>query len=112
MLSVSDNKNLSQGVSDLQYEGAHALICQAHDNLGVVALLVCVVRGTSTRGSTMTTYANGTPVIRTRHIHAASIFGALLLWLGVTVSLTFVGLIVGIPMAIAGLGLVTTPHPH
>ena len=60
----------------------------------------------------MTTYANRTEVIRNRHIHAASIFGALLLWLGVTVSLTVVGLVVGVPMAIAGLGLLTTPHPH
>ncbi len=60
----------------------------------------------------MTTYATRTEVIRTRHIHAVSIFGALLLWLGVTVSLTFVGLIIGVPMAIAGLGLLTTPHPH
>jgi len=55
----------------------------------------------------MTTY-DGTEVIRTRHIHATSILGGLLLWLGVTVSLT----VVGIPMAIAGLGILTTPHPH
>ena len=59
----------------------------------------------------MTTY-NGTEVIRARHIHVTSILGGLLLWLGVTVSLTVVGMIVGIPMAIAGLGILTTPHPH
>ena len=59
----------------------------------------------------MTTY-NGTEVIRTRHIHATSVLGGLLLWLGMTVSLTVVGMIVGIPMAIAGLGILTTPHPH
>ena len=59
----------------------------------------------------MTAY-DGTAVIRTRHIHATSILGALLLWLGVTVSLTVVGMIVAIPMVIAGLGILTTPHPH
>lgn len=53
-----------------------------------------------------------TEVIHTRHIHGTSIAGALLLWLGLTLSMTFVGLIVGAPMALAGFGLLTTPHPH
>ncbi len=60
----------------------------------------------------MTTYAQQTEVVRTRHIHLASIAGAVMLWLGITVSLTFVGMIIGIPLALAGLGLLTTPHPH
>ena len=58
----------------------------------------------------MTTHR--TEVIRTRHIHLASIAGAFMLWLGITLSLTFVGMIVGVPLALAGLGLFTTPHPH
>ena len=60
----------------------------------------------------MTTYAQPTEVIRTRHIHGTTILGGFLLWAGVTVSLTVVGMIIGIPMAIAGLGILTTPHPH
>ncbi len=61
----------------------------------------------------MTTYSDRqTEVVRTRHIHLASIAGAVMLWLGLTLSLTFVGMIVGIPLALAGLGLLTTPHPH
>ncbi len=60
----------------------------------------------------MTTYPQETRVIRTRHIHGTSIMGGLLLWGGLTLSMTVVGMIIGIPMAIAGFGILTTPHPH
>jgi len=60
----------------------------------------------------MTTFPPGTELIRTRHIHGTTILGAFLLWVGLTASLTVVGMVIGIPMAIAGLGILTTPHPH
>jgi hypothetical protein len=63
----------------------------------------------TTTGVTM----NGTTeILRTRHVHLASILGGLLLWVGATAMMTVAGIIVGIPVALAGIGLLTTPHPH
>jgi len=53
-----------------------------------------------------------TRLAHSRHIHLQSIFGGLLLWTGVMISLTLWGVVLGAPMAILGLGLLTTPHPH
>jgi len=53
-----------------------------------------------------------TEIIRTRHIHLASIAGALMMWLGIALSMTVAGIVIGVPVAFVGFGLLTTPHPH
>ena len=48
---------------------------------------------------------------RRRHLRLEALLGAAMLVVGTALNLTVIGLVVGIPLAIAGFGLLTTPDP-
>lgn len=48
---------------------------------------------------------------RRRHNRLETAFGGLMLFVGTLLNLTVVGLVLGMPLAVAGFSILTTPDP-